>query len=102
MTAPGTTRPSSCQWSIVSGLAVALLLCASATTAHGQIYWDNISGNGVGGTGSWTVGGGNWNTASTGEDATLTTWANGNSAVFAGTAGVVTITSGTAISASSV
>src|SRR2546429_6512700 len=31
--------------------------------------------------GSWTVGGNNWNTASTGEDATLTTWANGDSAV---------------------
>src|SRR5437763_6108818 len=91
-TGPRTTRPPSCQWSVVSGLAVALLLlCASATTAHGQIYWDNISGSGVGGTGFWTVGGSNWNTASTGEDATLTTWANGDSAVFAGTAGVVTL-----------
>lgn len=83
-------------------LAFVVISVATEPSAHGQIYWDNVSGSGVGGSGFWTIGGSNWNTASTGEDATLTPWANGDSAVFAGAAGVVTITNGTAISANSV
>src|SRR5437016_2538211 len=79
---------------VLFSITFGLIAVVVRTSAHGQIYWDNVSGSGIGGSGSWGIGGTNWNTASTGEDATLTPWANGDSAIFAGTAGVVTVLSG--------
>lgn len=57
------------------------------------LYWD-ANGNqpGVGGTGTWDATTANWRIGN--ETGDLTTWTNGDDAVFAGTAGTVTIDSG--------
>ncbi len=83
---------------IVSALAVAVSLAVGLGARAATYYWDDgtvtVNGASDGGTGAWTVGASGW------EDGTSAqTWANGNVAVFGGTAGTVTL--GGAISASS-
>ena len=71
-------------------LAVVWALPAPAAT----LYWDtNGPTAGVGGAGAWDASTAFWNTSATGSGGTASAWINGNvdSAVFAGTAGAVTL-----------
>ena len=77
------------------GVAAVVLTALACVAAHaGDLYWDTVSGAGVGGTGGWEDGQGNWNTDSGGGDGTNTTWDNLNddSAIFNTPAGTVTVT----------
>jgi fibronectin-binding autotransporter adhesin len=61
------------------------------TAARGaDLYWDgpavNVDGQSGGGTGTWNVGVGGWE-----DGASAVDWTNGENAVFAGTAGTVTL-----------
>ena len=64
------------------------------------LYWDPRGSAGLGGSGTWDTSTANWSINSTG-GGTLRAWANGDKAVFNGTAATVSLASGT-ISAASI
>ncbi len=69
-------------------LAAALGLAIVQTASAANYTW-TFNGTAFGGTGTWTTGSGNnWKLDGTGP---ATTWADGNSATFNGTAGTVTV-----------
>ena len=72
---------------IVAGLSLAVFVSMAATASAATYYWDPTKTGGTGGGGAGT-----WNTASWWTGAADAAWANGNDAVFGGSAsGVVTL-----------
>jgi fibronectin-binding autotransporter adhesin len=74
-------------------MAMAAALAASSVGAA-DLYWDtNASGGGLGGTGDWNTSASVWTQASDGVSGSYAPWNNGqaDNAIFAGTAGTVTI-----------
>jgi autotransporter-associated beta strand protein len=82
-------------WIILSAICIAALLLGQSAQAD-ELFWDpNGATAGTGGTGTWTTA----NTWRNGSDVgTLQTWADGNNAHLAGTAGIVSISGGTTVS----
>ncbi len=81
---------------LAASITTVLALSSSANAA--TFYWDDAIGSintaSDGGTGAWTVGVGGWESGGA-----AVNWANGNDAVFGGTAGTLTL--GGAITATS-
>lgn len=77
---------------------IAAIGCSILSASAATFYWDagtvTVNGASEGGTGAWTVGAAGWENGTSAQN-----WANGNAAVFGGTAGTVTL--GGAISATS-
>ncbi len=81
-------------------LTLSLIAGNYLSQAQTSLYWDaNGATTGLGGTGNWTTTGANWATNNSSGTASVGSGAwtsgNGNIAVFAGTAGTVSLSSGT-------
>ncbi|WP_421522021.1 autotransporter outer membrane beta-barrel domain-containing protein [Ochrobactrum quorumnocens] len=77
----------------IIGASILTFLTAPPAFA-GNLYWDpNGAAAGIGGTGSWNLTGAMWNTSADGLSAPSVAWNNTehDTAVFAGTAGTVTL-----------
>lgn len=76
-----------------------LVVFLGVVEMRGQLYFDTITGLGVGGSGNWVAK--NWNSDSTGPNgSTLGNWPTSpttQTAVFAGTAGTVTVNSAASV-----
>jgi len=83
-------RPSS----LIPALLLGFCVLAMALTARAQttVYWDvngNQGGTGISPTGTWSTSSTNWNTKASGGGQSLSTWTNGNNAVFSAGVGAV-------------
>jgi fibronectin-binding autotransporter adhesin len=90
-------------WSVRAGVLLALASLYAAPTLAADKYWDVNGGSaGSGGTGTWDTSLAYWNAASDGVAGPFTAWNNAtlDNAIFAGTAGTVSL--GTGITANSI
>ncbi len=95
----GVSRAGSCCAHVGSAwrrtaLAVALTAAWAMPVSAATLYWDiNGATAGLGGIGTWDTTNAFWNTNATGTGGTASAWNNSNvdSAIFAGTAGTVTL-----------
>ncbi|WP_052949531.1 autotransporter-associated beta strand repeat-containing protein [Dyella japonica] len=88
------TRTSNGAWTLRLGVLMGLASLYAAPTMAADKYWDVNGGSaGSGGVGVWDTTLANWNAAADGVAGPFTTWNNGNldNAIFAGTAGTVTL-----------
>ncbi|WP_426703068.1 autotransporter-associated beta strand repeat-containing protein [Rhodanobacter sp. Col0626] len=87
-------RLASAGWTLRLGLLAAMSVLYAPTAFSTDLYWDVNSGTaGSGGTGTWNITSPLWNSASDGVAGPFVTWDNAafDNAVFAGTAGTVTL-----------
>ena len=92
-------KPKSNPFFRTATFAVSMFLSFGARGSAADLYWDsNGATSGTGGGGNWTTAnaGSPWRTDTTG--GALGAWVDGNNAIFGGSVGAVTISSGLAIS----
>jgi fibronectin-binding autotransporter adhesin len=88
------TRTSSGAWTLRLGVLMGLASLYAAPTMAADKYWDVNGGSaGSGGVGVWDTTLANWNAAADGVAGPFTAWNNAalDNAIFAGTAGTVTL-----------